>query len=92
MSRTEMRAWIERERIDLFTDFDHAVKFAARDPDVAERRTWSMDMLNIADRIESATHVLGAPIDWQQIPYDVFPWYEQLQGVPIPREAIVALE
>lgn len=87
MSAEEMRAWVERERIDLFTDFDRAVRFAAREPVAAAKGTWSMEMLGLADRIEDATRILGEPIDWQHIPFDVFPFYEQLQGVAIPEAA-----
>lgn len=84
--------WITAERVQLWTDLSYAFDRAIKTPHPHDRERWSIEMIGIADRIKEASDILGGPTDWQQVGWSVWPFYEQVEGVPLPAEAWAWLE
>lgn len=71
-TRDDLITAIREELVDLWSDFDDAVKFSMvrnLDP-LNERSGWSMKMSGIADRIGALTKLVG-PIGWEQVSVDL---------------------
>lgn len=82
-----LATWVSEERNSLFYDFNSAARRAARTPYPSEPESWSIEMGHLADRIREADALLGTLADWREIPWDVWPYFEQITGRPLPAEA-----
>lgn len=67
--------------------FGNARISAQRTPDPLDSEHWSIDMLNIAERIRSAGVLLGGPTPWDDVVWSSWPFYPLVEGVPLPGEA-----
>lgn len=70
MNPAEENAWLRAavtdELVALWSDFDQAVRYAARPPVPAHPESWSINMHWIAERIEGLTVLVGSP-RWQDV-------------------------
>lgn len=79
--------WILDERDALWREFAEAARRAIKAPVPGERRTWSIEMENIADRIRGASGLLGHPSPPESVLWVTYPYYEQIEGVPVSEDA-----
>jgi hypothetical protein len=83
----KLREWVISEREALWADLQNASRRAIRAADPNNPETWSIEMHGIADRIRDADRLHGAPVAWQTIGWEAFPYYERVSGVPLSDEA-----
>lgn len=86
-SRAQLRAFVGRVRETMWVDLDAASRNAIKAPDPRCTGTWSMGMLDVAEQIREASALLQRPTRWKQLTYTVWPFYEAVEGVPLPDEA-----
>lgn len=91
VSLEAFRTWIHQERIALWTDFEDSVAVTMRHHggaiDPKRPRTWSMHMEWIVERIREASGLLGDNASWGDLPWKMYPFYETVEGVPLPEDA-----
>ena len=92
MSKIACERWITRERVLLWGDLVNASHRAQKAPDPLDSEHWSIEMLNITDRIREATELLGKRTEWGEVTWSAWPYYPIIEGAPLQAAAWEWLE